>query len=167
MNSPADQLQNGDGPEHDQFRAWIGYEVAAPILILLLAYFIAAYVFDLPHPFLSTFGSADILPVAALILLGSSAELDNFSVYEAQRSDLASLSRHRTYHVLLVLVLAITYGALKGKALLLLDHSPLLPDDESKLKSFSTLTVFMAVFAIFYAYYSKNKLLSIKVGAKS
>ncbi|MGX7002510.1 hypothetical protein [Caballeronia sp. KNU42] len=158
------KADDGGNALDDQFWAWVVYEAAVPIAILLLAWGIADFAFDLRHSFLSTFGSGDLLPIAALVLLGTSAEMENFLMFESsgQRQQ-RGLSKHRFAHYALVLVLAVVYGGMKGKGLVLLDEADLSADSRQKLEAFAVLSIVLTVFALVLAYYSKNKLLVLKV----
>ncbi|RFU45650.1 hypothetical protein [Paraburkholderia sp. DHOC27] len=165
MTTPNEVLEEEDGSITDEFVAWIVCEVLMPILILIGTWLYAQYAFDIHHPFLSTFGSGDLLPIATLVLLGASAEMFHFVVFTTARSSRSVLSKHMLAHLVTVVILAFSYGGIKGKGLQLLDESTLSAEATGKLQGFATLTISLTVLALIVAFYSKNRLLDLKVKA--
>lgn len=164
METPEGNLED-DGSISDEFVAWMVCEVAMPVLILVGTWVSAQYAFDIHHPFLSTFGSGDLLPIATLVLLGASAEIVHFVVFTNVTAQRRVLSKHMLAHLVAVVVLAFAYGGIKGKGLQLLDDPALTAEATGKLSGFATLTICLTVFALILAFYSKNRLLDLKVQA--
>ncbi|MGF6534293.1 hypothetical protein P3T20_005097 [Paraburkholderia sp. GAS206C] len=165
MATPPKVLDDDDGSISDEFVAWIVCEATMPILILIGTWLSAQYAFDIHHPFLSTFGSGDLLPIATLVLLGASAEIVHFVVFTNVTASRRVLSKHMLAHLVAVVVLAFAYGGIKGKGLQLLDTPTLSADATQKLIGFATLTICLTVSAFILAFYSKNRLLDLKVKA--
>jgi hypothetical protein len=167
MATPEGALSDdSDDSITDEFLWWTVFEVGMPILILVVTWLFAQYAFDIHHPFLSIFGSGDLLPIVTLVLLGSSAETVHFIVFTTTAAARRTLSKHIAAQIVLVVLLAIAYGGIKGKGLQLLDGSELGSDAMGKLRLFSVVSMCMAFVALLLAFYSKNVLLALKVAAE-
>jgi len=90
-----------------RFGIWFGYTVCMPMIFIGMAWFIGIFTLKTDHAAAETFGTGDLLPLAALILLGVAAEI--------RASDASSgwLFFHEIFFVASGLALAIAYGSLK------------------------------------------------------
>jgi len=116
---------------------------------------------DLPHPFLSTFGTSDVVPLAALILFGVVADVEHDAIFSNQRSRALLIFKHLS-SLFAILALA-GYGALKGKALLLLGKEPLDSVAENRLSYLSAFSIVILMTSILFAIYTKSLLMSDQV----
>ena len=139
----------------DSYNSWRFYVVVAPVAMFFVSWAFAALVFDLHSPFISTFGTVELLPVASLILLGVSAELENDAIFSSS----AELSQLRFAQNLGVILMLVCYGAIKGRALQLLEDGSLNEANTQKLISFGAFSIACTFTSIVGANYSKTRLL--------
>jgi hypothetical protein len=145
-----------------QFHAWIAYTVAAPVCVFCVSWPIA-YLMGIPHPFLATFSTADLIPLAALVLFGAAADVENDALFSGVRSTRLMVFKHGI-SVGAIVVLA-AYGALKAKALILLATPQLTAAALRSLVAFSVVSILILAAALSGAYYVKLLLVRAQVAA--
>lgn len=148
------------GPEN-QFDGWKLYTVFAPVGVFLLAWISAAYVFDLPDSFITTFGTGDVLPLAALILLSVSADIDHEAMFGQTRDQYLFKLKGRS--TLLAMANLVGYGAIRGKAMTLLVAQPLSADSGHRLLAFSVVSIGCLALSITLGTYTKTKLVNEQI----
>jgi hypothetical protein len=140
---------------HDLYGSWRYYIVAAPLAMTVVSFLLGALIFDLDHPFIATFSAAELLPLAALVLLGVSAEIENDAIF-SKSAELSYLRYRQNFFVIIVVAV---YGAMKGSAHALLESGPLTEASVYKLNGFAVFSIGCAVAAVVAANYSKTRLL--------
>lgn len=140
-----------------QLYTWAVFTVAAPVGVFAISWPIAA-VMNLPHPFLSTFGAGDIIPLAALILLGAAADVEHEALFGNGRS--AKIMLLKSLAVLLAVFALAGYGALKAKALILLGTEPVPSAALQLLVEFSIVSILIMVLSLAIAGYAKLQLMN-------
>jgi hypothetical protein len=143
----------------DLYLSWKSYVVLAPLALYLIFWALAILVFEIKHPFISTFATVELLPLAALILMGVSAEVENDAIFSGS----AELSRLRFGLVLGVMLMFVSYGALKARALQLLEQSPLDGSAIDKLVSFGIFSIACTFVSVIAANHTKVRLLQKQV----
>lgn len=144
-------------PDH-QFITWLFLGVLIPIAIYPISWAIAALILEQPDSFISTFGTAELLPIAALILFGVIADIDQ----DAYFSDVSKSFMYRKHLAFLAgVVMLVFYGSLKGRALtLLVSDGKLTP---SELAARGTQLFWFSVVSILALVSSVTYCLSVKI----
>jgi hypothetical protein len=144
-----------------QLLTWMGYTVAAPVGVFAISWPIA-WAMNAQHPFLLTFGTSDIVPLAALILFGTSADVEHDAIFANQRS--ATLFVCKLISNLGGIFALAVYGALKANAIVLLAQ----PDNaiaQGRLQGFSGFSIVFLIASLALAIYTKSLLMVDQVTA--
>ncbi|WP_186158006.1 hypothetical protein [Burkholderia gladioli] len=147
-------------PDH-QFITWLFLGVVIPVAIYPISWAIAALVLNQSDSFISTFGTAELLPIAALILFGVISDIDQ-DAYFSEVSKSFLYSKHLAF--LAGVVMLVFYGSLKGRALTLLVADGKLPPSELAIRSsqlmwFSIVSILSLISAVTYCLWLKIAIL--------
>lgn len=151
-------------PDH-QFVTWLFFGVLIPVAIYPISWAIAALVLNQPDSFTSTFGTAELLPVAALILFGVIADIDQ-DAYFSEVSKSMLYNKHLAF--LAGVVLLVFYGSIKGRALtLLVATAGISPAEQTardrQLMGFSVVSILALLACVAYCFCLKIVILKKQV----
>jgi len=129
---------------------WFVYNTCLPIVFIGLAWGIEKYVLAADHPAVDTFGTGDLLPLAAVLLFGIGAEIF------ANKANSGWLLTHQLIFVIVTVVLAVMYGAMKSKGI----QDLRVPNDMSyqQLLDFSSVSCVMIGYSVIHSTFAKVQL---------
>jgi hypothetical protein len=131
----------------ERFGIWFAYTTCLPVLFIGMAWGIEKYFLHAEHPIADTFGSGDLLPLAAVLLLGIAAEI------VANKLNAGWMLFHQLVFTIVSVGLAMGYGAMKTRGIEYLRAG----DDLSycELRNFSEMSFGVIVYAAIHSTFAK------------
>jgi len=96
-----------------KFFLWLIFEICVPIAFVVAVWPIAEYLLRLPHSFERTLSGADLMPLAALILIGTVLETTFDDAVPRNKNVFLFML---TFTAFLAIMLLFTYGFMKAES---------------------------------------------------
>ena len=128
---------------------WFAFTALCPVLFVVAAWAIQSFILDVDNPFIETFGTGDLIPLAALLLLSVYADirLNNMS---------SKLFFHEVCFIVVVLMAVIAYGAIKTRGVEHLKHADI-ADGQALLK-YASASWWVMAYAVAHTTYVKFRI---------
>jgi hypothetical protein len=134
---------------------WIFYSALLPVLLVAATWLIEKFIMGISNPFAEMFGTGDLLPIATLLLLSVASDI-HLEDHENPGLVDWKLVFHEIWFIIVVVMLVMTYGAMKVQGVQILKSQP--HDGSGTLASFAAFSWVVMVYVIVHTMYVKIKL---------
>ena len=137
------------------FQYWVTHSVSLPLLIFLMLWPANRFVWQVEYSFIATFSTAELLAMAALIILGVVADIEVY-IITGSRVDIGRLIWIKNGSTVLAVCYILAYGLIRSRVVPLLGGETLGSEVRAQLMIFALTSLCCLFLALAISAWAKQ-----------